>query len=189
MERKASENEIDWNSLGRESFDQVVSALLHRVHERANDPHAPSDSGGDGGIDFIAEYDDESAARLDGYPFLGGARSCKVIYQYKYFPEGLTASGSRRRQVLGSLDSAAQHRPDYWVLVMPGHIKEGVRSEVSRRGASLGVQVRFWDRSRLETELLKHPDILNHYAERDDYLLRQVHVYNLETAVLTAHPI
>lgn len=185
MGRKASENNIDWGSMGQETFDRAVSALLHRIHEGAEDPHSPSDRGGDGGIDFIAEYSDEAAARGEGYPFRDGHGACKVIYQYKYFPDGLTANRTRKKQVLDSLKTAAQHEPDYWVLVIPGDIKDGVRAEIARRGTTLGVQVKFWDRSRLDSEFIKETDLLNYYAERDDYLLRRVEAYNLEKAVLT----
>lgn len=185
MGRKASENNIDWASMGQETFDRAVSALLHRVHEAAEDPHSPNDRGGDGGIDFIAEYSDEAAARHAGYPFLDGRDACKVIYQYKYFPDGLTANRTRKKQVLDSLNAAARREPDYWVLVIPGDIKDGVRAEIARRGTTLGVRVKFWDRSRLDTEFIKEADLLNHYAERDDYLLRRVEAYKVEKAVVT----
>lgn len=186
MQKRPINNGIDWEMLDREKFEAATNVLLVRKHRDAVERYAPNDSGGDGGIDFFVRYTDSHAAAKAGFPFRGARDECVIIYQYKYYPDGLVASNrSRMKQVRDSLTKAIDAEPDYWVLVIPGLFKTGVMDDIGRRASAAGVQAKFLARPDLDSAMIAQPDLINFYGERDSYLTRLIEIYNAEVATLS----
>ncbi|MCP3425169.1 hypothetical protein NBM05_03785 [Rothia sp. AR01] len=177
MKEKSQKVRPDWQRLEQNDFDQLVEALLHRVHADAKKVWSPEDSGGDGGRDVLVEYEAKT-----------------IIYQLKCYKDGLTSKpDSRKRQIAKSFKSALKHNPDEWVLVFPSKIHESMSKfltllpqhrEVKDLSAAASVKIRYIDRPRLDVLISKHPDILNLLERNDDYTMRAAQVYGQERAIL-----
>jgi hypothetical protein len=159
---------INWDAVGRVGFEKTVEALLHRVHADADDVFSPNDSGGDGGRDVLVDYSDR-----------------RVIYQLKFFPDGLSSNQqSRKTQIQRSFRAALTHKPQQWTLVVPCKMTESFRVFLGSLGKGNSVKIDWIDRPRLDSMLAAHTDLI-HLLEKDDYLLRQVAAYSQEKAVLS----
>lgn len=177
MKKKNQEVRLDWQRFEQEDFDRLVEALLHRVHEDAKKVWSPEDSGGDGGRDVLVECDDKT-----------------IIYQLKFYKDGLTSKPeSRKQQIIRSFKAALKHEPDEWVLVFPSKINDTMsrfltllpeRKEVKDIAHASKVKVSFRDRPKLDDLLARHPDLLNLVEREDDYLMRAARLYGQERAVL-----
>ena len=176
MGKKNTSMRVDWPSLGRETFERFVEALLHRKHNCHKTTWSPDDTGGDGGRDVIVEE--------------GGK---KLIYQIKYFTDGLTSKpASRKQQIKRSFASALKHAPDQWILVFPSKINDAMKDYIEslpnrdefRDTNAPDVSISFLDRPRLDSLIAANPDLINRLEREDPYLLRQAEVYNQERAVL-----
>lgn len=145
---------IHWERMGREAFEQLVEALLSRVHDR--DGHEivfPDGKGGDGGRDAVAVADGRT-----------------IVYQLKYFPDGLSTSGSsRKRQVQRSFKAALAHDPDQWVLVVPCKLTDAFRRLVKELPKGTRVKVAVWDRPKVDSMLAERPDLVA-LLKQDDLL-------------------
>lgn len=135
---------INWNELDPGKFEELVGLLLRRKYGAR-----PIDgSGGDGGRD--AHYRDGS-----GYH----------IYESKSFLAGRLRDGGRKRQIEQSFESARQHEPDTWTLIL-GMIPTSTEGEwLDSLGAGSGIEVAWHGRDWLELELAKYPDIVRYFTE------------------------
>ena len=137
---------IDWNSIGQPTFDQIVDTLL--VREFGTRGHAVNGRGGDGGIDYTVDND-------------------KIIFQYKYFPDGFT-SESRRTQIKKSFKKAMTHDPDEWILVVPAVPTPWERRFVTGLGRAYRAKILIRDRAWLDDQLSRHRDIDEHFRFGSD---------------------
>lgn len=168
---------VDWERLEQEGFDRLVEALLHRVHADANRVWSPEDSGGDGGRDVLVEYDHKT-----------------IIYQLKFYKDGLTSKPeSRKQQIVRSFKAALKHEPDEWVLVFPSKINDAMskfltllpkRKEVKDIDHAAKVTISTRDRPKLDDLLSRYPDLLNLVEREEDYVMRAARLYGQERAVL-----
>ncbi|MEV4865504.1 hypothetical protein MRBLMF1_006986 [Streptomyces ossamyceticus] len=142
----------------------MVTMLVLRLRERAR---AVDGSGGDGGRDLFEDAEDGEL----------------VVYEAKSFTGRMTAV--RRRQVVGSLVSAARHQPDHWDLLVPiDHNPaellwfEGLREQFPF--------IRHWrGRSWLDEKFAAHPDLVRYaLQESGDYILDRVAEARAERDVL-----
>lgn len=168
---------VDWERLEQEGFDRLVEALLHRVHGDANRVWSPEDSGGDGGRDVLVEYNQKT-----------------IIYQLKFYKDGLTSKpDSRKQQIVRSFKAALKHKPDEWVLVFPSKINDAMskfltllpkRTEVKDIAHASKVSIGTLDRPKLDDLLSSQPDLLNLVEREEDYLMRAARLYGQERAVM-----
>ena len=137
-----------------------------------DEAYAVNGRGGDGGIDIHIKRN----GRL-------------VIAQLKCFPEGFSGgfARTRRRQIQESFDSAIEHDPAEWLLVVPATLSPSERTFVKglvkrvasdRRRPSVVV----FDRPRLDALAAKHPN-LGVYFMRDE-LRDAARDYQQESALL-----
>lgn len=148
------------------------------MHRDADQVWSPDGSGGDGGRDVLVLENENT-----------------IIYQLKYFTDGLTSKPeSRKRQITDSFTAALKHNPDEWVLVFPSKINESMskfltllpsRKAVKDIVHNKNVKIRFLDRPRLDALLASHPDLLNLVEREDDYVLRAAQILNQEKSVMT----
>jgi len=162
---------VDWDHCGRETFERVVEALLHRLYSEADRVEAIDGRGGDGGRDILV---------------IQGKR--QRIFQLKYFIDGFTSERrKRRRQIEASYDAAMTHAPTDWILVVPSKLTPGERTYVEalaqRAATPAGLRISIYDRPLLDERLAAFPDLLG-YFKRDDLLLEQAKVYNQERSIL-----
>jgi hypothetical protein len=137
---------IDWSTVGRQTFDQIADTLLAR--EFGTRGYAVDGRGGDEGIDYTAN-------------------DAKIIFQYKYFPDGFTIR-SRRTQIQRSFKKAMTHEPDEWILVVPTVTTPWERNFVTGLGKGSGVKITIRDRTWLDDQLSKHRDIAEHFRFGSD---------------------
>lgn len=88
---------VQWGDLGADTYEDMVSVLISWLYPNAQ---RIDGAGGDGGRDVQVPTDEGL-----------------VIYQLKSFTGRMT--GSRQRQVEDSLETAKQHAPVKWHLVVP----------------------------------------------------------------------
>ncbi|TDU84015.1 hypothetical protein EV138_6483 [Kribbella voronezhensis] len=138
---------IDWRDVGRDDFEKIANALLGR--EYGSRGHAVNGRGGDAGIDY--DVDDT-----------------KIIFQYKFFPEGIPSEGTRRNQVKRSFKAALQHDPDEWILVVPAALTPPERRFVSELGKGKRVKVSVRDETWFTDQLSKHKDLAEHFRWSSD---------------------
>ncbi|MGP5931353.1 hypothetical protein [Corynebacterium glyciniphilum] len=114
--READGDKIQWSRLNQPWFDRIVETLLLRKFRGVATVDIVDGRGGDEGIDVAVTYPDDTV----------------VIYQLKYFPEGMSGNFSgRRRQVKDSfLQAANHHEPHKWVLVAPRNYTNAEKSFV-----------------------------------------------------------
>ncbi|MFW0797776.1 hypothetical protein AAFP30_28500 [Gordonia sp. CPCC 205515] len=103
--REAGGDKIQWTRLDQPWYDRIVETLLLRKFRGIAKVEAIDGRGGDGGMDVGVTYPD---GRL-------------VIYQLKYYPEGMSGGWKpRRTEVKKSFKQAVNnHEPHEWVLVTP----------------------------------------------------------------------
>lgn len=144
---------IKWRASTKETFDKIVEILLRR--EFGLRGHAVNGRGGDEGIDY--DVDD-----------------AKIIFQFKFFPDGFPASGTRRKQISGSFKEALKHDPDEWILVVPANLTPPERRFVTGLGKGKRVKINIRDENWLDDQLMQpaNKDLLGHYlyASDIDYL-------------------
>ena len=157
---------IEWDQVGRLSFDRIVNALLPRIYANADRVEVIDGRGGDGGRDVVVVQGD----RLR-------------IFQLKYFPEGFSTSHRKRRsQIERSFQAAMSHAPYEWTLVVPCGLTPGERDFVQRLGKGLEVRISIADRPKLDGWLAACPDV-EASVTRDQFLERAV-IFRQETAGL-----
>lgn len=151
---------IDWSRIERDHFEELIETLLCRRHDDADDYHRGYlGSGGDRGIDYIAVT----------------AAGVTTIYQLKFFPEGIAANQSRMRQIRRSFAEAMRNTPDVhrWVLVLPAKVTVGQERKILALGGGNGPVVEIWDRTRLNAELSKLPDLVDYSRSHDEWLQKK----------------
>jgi hypothetical protein len=145
---------VRWEDLERTPlYEDMVSVLLSRLHPAAE---RIDGIGGDGGRDVQLR----ASQRLD-------------LFELKSFTGRLTArSPSRRRQVEGSLRTAAGLQPDSWSLVVPiDHNPEELEWFDSLR-REYPFPLTWHGRTWLDGQMAAFPDIHRYYIEdaRDEAL-------------------
>lgn len=138
-------------------FARVVDALLNRIHDGHG--HSPEGRGGDRGIDY--SVDDN-----------------RIIYQYKFFPDGKIES-SQIRQITGSFKSGEKHGPEEWRLVVPAKVTHRRREQIMALGDDSGVRIQICDLVWLDSNLSKHPDLAVYFRHRsdNDYLVAKAELF------------
>ena len=144
-------NRVAWEGLGRETYEDMVAVLLSRLHPAAQ---RIDGSGGDGGRDV-------QIPTQDGL----------VVYQLKSQTGRMTPS--RRRQVKVSLESASQHSPAKWFLVVPIDPTPGEREWFDRLVGPYGFECRWLGKTWLDSEMAQKPEIARYYFHGDRYELSE----------------
>lgn len=160
---------IHWPAERRENFDRIVFLLVQRHHgTRGWRVQRIDGRGGDTGVDILAT----------------GPQGEYVVYQLKFFPDGL--AGTRRRQVERSLSTAVEHHPDMtdWILVLPCVLNFSQTDWFNRLAAERpSVTLHFWDESQLDSLLVEFADVYEH-IRRDDLFFEKARLLEQERAVL-----
>jgi hypothetical protein len=138
---------VNWHTVGRDKFDDIVDILLGR--EFGARGHPVDGRGGDEGIDYTVDDD-------------------KRIFQYKYFPEGFPSTGTRRKQITRSFRAAMNHDPDEWTLVVPAKVTPHERKFVIGLGKGRRVKIMIRDRVWLNDQLAKHRDVTEYFLYGSD---------------------
>ena len=161
---------IHWPAERREYFERIVHLLVRRHHgPQGWNVQRIEGRGGDTGVDILAK----------------GPSGEYVVYQLKFFPDGL-AGNSRKRQIQRSLSTAVQHHPGMttWVLVVPCSLTLGQTDWFnSLAKGTPSAEVRFWDESRLDSLLSVFHDV-REYVRRDDLFFEKARTLEQERAVL-----
>lgn len=164
-------NMINWDQVGQQRFDRVVEAIVQRRF--AGQVRAINGRGGDNGIDIRIEHGNQLN-----------------IMQLKYFPDGFSGgwAKTRRRQIKDSFDTAQQHQPDEWTLVVPATLTESEELYVKGLAAGLethGPRISIVGRTDLDSWLADDPD-LDTYLQRDPTtaLAEYARVFGQESAAL-----
>ena len=162
---------IDWKSIGQEHFENVVHMLI--VHEWSKvEPRAkvsPFDGrGGDEGIDVKVQLDNGL-----------------VIYQLKYFTDGMSGGFRNRRNQVQRSWNKVKDREDIleWILVTPSLLTPQEYKFIDGLDNPRGIPIKVWARADLDTRLASNPDIAR-YAERTDPFLDDARILNQEQAQL-----
>lgn len=142
-----SSNRVHWESLSRETYEDMVAVLISRLHPAAQ---RIDGSGGDGGRDVQIQTDDGL-----------------VIYQLK--SQTGRMNQSRRRQVEGSLAAASQHSPAEWFLVVPIDPTPRELEWFDRLTGPYGFECRWQGKTWLDSEMAQKPEIARYYAHGDRY--------------------
>jgi hypothetical protein len=142
---------INWRQIDEPLFVRIVDAILDRIW--GDRGVAPEGRGGDAGIDY----------RVDG---------TRIIYQYKFYPDGANTA-SRRRHTKASFVDAMKHNPEEWVLVVPARILPAMRAYVL--GLSDQIKITIHDQPWLDNLLAKFGDLAEYFKYRTelDYLHAQ----------------
>jgi hypothetical protein len=142
---------INWRQIDEPLFVRIVDAILDRIW--GDRGVAPEGRGGDAGIDY----------RVDG---------TRIIYQYKFYPDGANTA-SRRRHIKASFADATKHNPEEWVLVVPARILPAMRAYVL--GLSDRIKITIHDQPWLDNLLAKFGDLAEYFKYRTelDYLHAQ----------------
>ncbi len=103
--READGDKIQWARLNQLWFDRIVETLLMRKFRGVATVDVVNGRGGDGGVDVSVTYPD---GRL-------------VIYQLKYYPEGMSGGfvGRRDKVKKSFVQAVKEQEPHEWVLVAP----------------------------------------------------------------------
>lgn len=164
---------IKWRTIKRDQFDQVVEALLCRIHDDAGDFNTTYlGDGGDGGIDYIAVTQ----------------ASAVTIYQLKCFPDGIAANRSRMGQIRDSFKKAVEGQPSLtrWVLVLPSKATRAQETRIRGLGEGHEVEIEIWNRARLDSELAKRPDIPDYFRSNKGWLQEQAELMIKNPLIRTA---
>lgn len=115
--------------------------------------------GGDSGIDS----------------FTGKILGKKRIFQYKYFHEKIGTP--QKKQIVGSLETAAKLNPDHWTLLIPVNFNtsnqiwfEGLQAKYS----SQIEKIDYWPEDKLKSLLLKHPTIREQFFPSTDLRIKRM---------------
>jgi hypothetical protein len=175
--READGDKIQWTRLNQLWFDRIVETLLLRKYRGVATVNVVDGRGGDEGIDVSVTHPDDTV----------------VIYQLKYFPEGMSGNfSSRRRQVKDSfLQAVNHHEPHEWVLVAPRNYT------IQEKGFALGLadvtpegkrrpNVSCMGQAELDQMLIDYPEVdrwltLEHYRQ-GRMIFEQERAAFLETA-------
>ncbi|MET8544515.1 hypothetical protein ABZW03_28310 [Kitasatospora sp. NPDC004799] len=157
---------IKWDQLSQPKFDEIVEALIHRLHSGGSEVHAVNGRGGDDGVDILVR-----------------TGSHEHIYQLKYYPDGFaTSAKGRRSSIRSSFRRAAGRGPQAWTLVVPCTVSHSERGFVEDLPGERPIAVSIMDRTALNDLLAIHSD-LDAYFNRD-HLLEAAKVYNRERDIL-----
>jgi hypothetical protein len=129
---------ITWSTIGDDKFENIVDILLAR--EFGVRGHGVDGRGGDGGIDY--EVDDG-----------------KIIFQYKYFWNGITVSRTRKAQIQRSFKKAMEHDPEEWILVVPAKLTPHERRFITGLSKGKDVKITIRDKVWLDDQLIKNRDL------------------------------
>lgn len=143
----SSSNRVHWESLSRETYEDMVAVLISRLHP---DAQRIDGSGGDGGRDVQIPAD---------YGL--------VIYQLKSLTGRMDRS--RRRQVKDSLVAASLHSPAEWFLVVPIDPTPGEKEWFDRLVEPYGFECRWLGKTWLDSEMAQKPEIGRYYAHGERY--------------------
>lgn len=166
--------QIEWAKVsGQSEFDRVVEAFfVNENRDLGEGMYVVNGRGGDGGIDIHIRRD----GRL-------------IIVQLKFFPEGFSGGWKKTRQdqIRESFDTAMQHVPDEWWLVVPTTLTTDERAFVAGLGSRVPEgqkppAIVIFDRPALDGLAARHPGLVT-YFHRDE-LRAAAKDYNQETALL-----
>ena len=144
-------NRVPWEGLDPETYEDMVSVLVSRLHPTAQ---RIDGSGGDGGRDVLIPAEDGP-----------------VIFQLKSHTGRMNQS--RRRQIESSLAGAAQHDPSKWFLVVPIDPTPGELKWFDPLVEPYGFECRWLGKTWLDSEMAKKPEIARYYAHGDRYELSE----------------
>ena len=144
-------NGIDWRTICNPTSERIVDTLLSIEFGPRGLP--VEGRGGEGEIPGDYSVDDG-----------------KIIFEYKYFPEGFPSSGNRQKQITKSFKKACKREPDEWILVVPTKLTFWEQKFMGLLAGDSGVQVSYRDRTWLDTQLGLNPSLSNyfrHYSDND----------------------
>ncbi|MGW0040068.1 hypothetical protein [Gordonia sp. NPDC003376] len=159
--READGDKIQWARLNQPWFDRIVETLLMRKFRGVAEVDVVNGRGGDGGVDVSVTYPD---GRL-------------VIYQLKYYPEGMSGGfvGRRDKVKKSFVRAVKEQEPHEWVLVAPcsnftnpekGYIRRlpEAFTPAGKRRPTVG----WMGRAELDQMLIDYPEVdrwltLDHY--------------------------
>jgi hypothetical protein len=116
---------ISWSTIGDDKFENIIDILLGR--EFGIRGHAVDGRGGDGGVDY--EVDDG-----------------KIIFQYKYFWNGITVSRTRKAQIEKSFKKAMENDREEWILVVPAKLTPHERRFITGLGKGRRIKITIRDK-------------------------------------------
>ena len=142
-------NGIDWRTIGNPTFERIVDTLLSIEFGSRGRPI--EGRGGEGEIpgDFSAD---------DG----------KIVFEYKYFPDGFPSSGSRPKQIKTSFAKARKRNPEDWILVVPAKLTYWEQKFMTQLAGDSGIKVTYRDRVWLDTQLALQPNLANYFRFHSD---------------------
>lgn len=126
---------LDWTRIDRPLFDRIVDTILGRIY--GNRGFALDGRGGDEGVDYTVDNN-------------------KIIFQYKFFPDG-SNTASRRRQIKQSFTAAMMHQPREWIVVIPAKLLPAMRTYIVNLSAEIKITIR--DREWLDNRLSTTPTL------------------------------
>lgn len=160
---------IRWDRLGQPAFDQMVEALLSRMHDQPGHEIDFIDGrGGDGGRDAVVRIGDQV-----------------TIYQFKYYPEGLSISErSRVKSVKASFTAALAHHPARWVLIVPCKMTAAFKKFVFDLGKGKNVTIDYIDRPKLDRLIAPHTDLIS-LMKQDDLLTERARLLGAQALLFS----
>lgn len=162
---------IDWVAIGQAHFESVVNMLVKKEWSVKIDTQVmPLDGrGGDQGIDIKVTLAD------------GGL----VVYQLKYFTDGISGGNRQRREQVKSSWSSVKDRTDIreWVLVLPSELTPHELKFVNELENTLAIKISIWTKAELDLRLASHPEVAR-YAERTEAHLEDARTLRTEQAEL-----
>jgi hypothetical protein len=138
---------IEWAALGDETHRDMVDIFLGR--EFGLRGFAVNGRGGDEGIDYNVD---------DG----------KIIFEYKFYWNGISISQSRKKQIQKSFKTAMSHDPNEWILVIPATLTPPERWWITGLGKGKRVKIGIRDLTWHTEQLIQHTDVRDHYLRGSD---------------------
>lgn len=154
---------IDWRDIARETYDDIVSVLLYRLHPKAE---RIDGSGGDEGRDV-------QLLTPEGLS----------VFQLKSFTGRMT--NARRRQVKKSLDRALEASPSAWSLVVPIDPTPAEQRWFKTLAESASCPLQWKGLTWLDSEMSLRPDIAPYFLNgaKDEVLSLLVQLQQEQAAV------
>ena len=145
-------NGIDWRTIGNPTFERITDTLLSLEYGSSGRPIEGRGGEGETPGDYSVD---------DG----------RIIFEYKYFPEGFPAGGPRQKEIKKSLAQVLKKRePEEWILVVPTKLTFWEQKFMSRLASESGLKINYRDKVWLDTQLGLRPDLSNyfrHYSDND----------------------
>lgn len=159
--REAAGDKIQWDRLEQSWFDRIVETLLLRKFHNEAAVVLLDGRGGDGGVDASVTFPDGRC----------------IIYQLKYYPEGMSGGHrGRRNEVKKSYIRAVDlHEPGEWHLVTPRNYSDAelkfLRNlEAATPPGKRTPEIKWTGRGELDQMLIDFPEVdrwltIDHYRQ------------------------